>query len=721
MSMYRMLTSALLHRFVKTETMYAFLRRQRFVFMVSAALASIVWCGQPGALAGQGNPSSEHLPGLVSKNQLTPPLRSRCQQVRFSPDGHYILAQDEAGIYILTREPLQSRFWIPAPDALPARFSSDARTVIVASRDLVITAWDLATGRLVTEKKLSPDDKCLGVSLSPEGDMLACEGVDFDLRILRTTTGERIFSDRFAALDTPLFLVSVWRSVEGPFSQPFGLRWGDSREFLLGRVDTSGQLHFSPDGRYFVADAPNRAAILVDIAGRKKAGVSGSLRHRLDGRVDFITNGEMAALDADKAGKIALIDFPGGETIEELPASASAFATTSDPRYLTFVPSGHEDFAIFDLEEKRSVEIPPQAAIDIHARELVGVSADDEVVLFQIGEKQPRARTILPLAPLPRLRVATVSPDLGSFALAVKRQGGVWELTSGARIERFSNLGGAWCADRSWCYLRLLPQVNQPGRIAKLDITNHSLSAAWQTSIKWDVSSGPVLLNYQLSRVPHLFSNFSTSSILFELRALDPGTGKQLWSRRFDEGAPVPFSDPQGERLVFAWKADSQGARDAAKHDPFAHKRLKSAKLKPQDTFFEVVDARSGKMLGGVLVQIGGGPEYFDSAFSARDWLILVKDGKRISVYSLSTGQESGRLVGYFPAISAESRSLAMSDGGDLSIYDLPTLNKRATYRFPTAVIYSHFSADGQRLFVLTLDQTAYTLDIFAAAKAPAP
>ena len=47
----------------------------------------------------------ESLHGVLQKTQLDPPLRDDIKRLRFSPDGKYILAQDDAGINVLTHSP----------------------------------------------------------------------------------------------------------------------------------------------------------------------------------------------------------------------------------------------------------------------------------------------------------------------------------------------------------------------------------------------------------------------------------------------------------------------------------------------------------------------------------------------------------------------------------------------------------------------------------------
>jgi hypothetical protein len=114
-----------------------------------------------------------------------------------------------------------------------------------------------------------------------------------------------------------------------------------------------------------------------------------------------------------------------------------------------------------------------------------------------------------------------------------------------------------------------------------------------------------------------------------------------------------------------------------------------------------------------VLVQSGGGPANFDWAFSADDAIIFSRDAVRVQVYSMRDGGLKARLVGTRPSVSAQSNLLALETAsGQLTIYDLNAVAKLDEEIFPSPIVYSHFSADGQRLFVLTASQYAFVLDM---------
>jgi hypothetical protein len=160
---------------------------------VAALLASPLLSGgrEPGS---QDPRPQEHLHGVLSRARLSPPLRGTPQQVQFSPDGKHLLVQLESGIYILNRRPLETRTWIYATDVLPARFSADSGALILATRNLAVTRWNLAGNRKEDERILKKGDGlCLASELSPHGDLAACLDPSLALQLYRTDTAEQIF------------------------------------------------------------------------------------------------------------------------------------------------------------------------------------------------------------------------------------------------------------------------------------------------------------------------------------------------------------------------------------------------------------------------------------------------------------------------------------------------------------------------------------------------
>ena len=117
-------------------------------------------------------------------------------ELRFSPDGKYILAQDESTIYVLTREPLSVRFQIDAQGIPPARFSPDSQMLIVATRALGVEWRALRDGKILGTTVLGSGKPCYDAQLSPQGDLYGCIDGDVVLRLFDIAKNQQIFAER---------------------------------------------------------------------------------------------------------------------------------------------------------------------------------------------------------------------------------------------------------------------------------------------------------------------------------------------------------------------------------------------------------------------------------------------------------------------------------------------------------------------------------------------
>ena len=81
---------------------------------------------------------------MLSKTVLESALRGDVTHLRFSPDGKYVIAQDDSGINVLTREPFKTLFRIAAPEATNAQFTPDSQQIIFYNSDLRVERWSIA-------------------------------------------------------------------------------------------------------------------------------------------------------------------------------------------------------------------------------------------------------------------------------------------------------------------------------------------------------------------------------------------------------------------------------------------------------------------------------------------------------------------------------------------------------------------------------------------------
>lgn len=157
---------------------------------------------QAAVLRYQGIGHAEHLAGVLLRKSLRDPLRGDIEHFRFSPDGKFLLAQDDSGIYILTRDPLKFIFRIDAVDAQSAQFSPDSRQVEFFSSGLRVETWGIDRQEQLNVTDVPALRGCRQAELSPDAKYLACFGNDLELTLFNIATGEAIFKkEKFFDLD----------------------------------------------------------------------------------------------------------------------------------------------------------------------------------------------------------------------------------------------------------------------------------------------------------------------------------------------------------------------------------------------------------------------------------------------------------------------------------------------------------------------------------------
>jgi hypothetical protein len=113
--------------------------------------------------------AKEEVQGILKKTSLAPQLRGDLHSILFSPDGAYMLAQDESSIFLLSREPLQNLFRIDAPDAHAAQFSPDSYSLVFYDKEFRVEKWDIASKTRKSIHQVTLPMQCMQTRLSPNG------------------------------------------------------------------------------------------------------------------------------------------------------------------------------------------------------------------------------------------------------------------------------------------------------------------------------------------------------------------------------------------------------------------------------------------------------------------------------------------------------------------------------------------------------------------------
>jgi hypothetical protein len=191
-----------------------------------------------------------------------------------------------------------------------------------------------------------------------------------------------------------------------------------------------------------------------------------------------------------------------------------------------------------------------------------------------------------------------------------------------------------------------------------------------------------------------------------------------LWSKHFSKEAPQTWINSAEATMVLSWPVSSDAAKAEIKGDAELKQRLAAMKEKEGDYFLQVLDASTGKVTGRLLVETGKGSFRISNVFAAGDWVVISDTQNRVLIYSISTGEQKGKAFGGRAAVSQKANLLCVeNERGQLTIYDLASMEKRDQLTFSSPVSLARFSGDGKSLFVLTASQTAYLLDVALSAK----
>lgn len=654
---------------------------------------------QAAVLHYQGIGHAERLAGVLTRRQLHNPLRGDIEHFRFSPDGKYLLAQDEGGIYVLTRDPLKFVFRIDAADAQPAQFSPDSRRVVFFSYGLRVETWDIEHQEQTSVTDVPALRGCRQTELSPDAKYLACFGNDLELSLFDVASGEAIFKkENFFDFD------SGFSGYAGLFKFIYFLTHAE--------VAT---LRFSPDAHYFAASSRTKEEVVIDLTTQKKISLSGPIHKAMEYAFTFVGSDRILGVDTFNPEKSPLLEFPSGKVIDHVSLGGDSLVAATNPNYILVRPLTEKPVGAFDLGQKKIAYSNRMSATDVWGEVMVSERLNGEIGLYRVEDLATKSTTNntlqLPLGKLGVLRSFAASPDLKWLALASRTRGGVWDLKTGERILHTRGFQNAYYTPNSVFFLDF-PEFEKASRemVVMSPVTRQSKER--MIDKEDDVTFfGDIFL-----RTKHNDKNRNARRN-FELSALDMATAKPLWSRNFPKQGPWIAGSPSSGKLILVWNAKSDGLRDELVRDSRLQDRWDKEKPGDTDYFLEVLNTRDGTAAGGIVVRTGKYSFLPEQEDATGDWLVVTDNHNRVLVYSISTGEQKAKWFGYRPHVSGDGGKLCLGNGrGRLVVYDLHTLKQSADFSFASRVSGALFSADGNRLFVLTNDQTGFLMDVSAGS-----
>ncbi len=333
-----------------------------------------------------------------------------------------------------------------------------------------------------------------------------------------------------------------------------------------------------------------------------------------------------------------------------------------------------------------------------------------ELGLYGVEKNDVIATVLLPRNPLGRLRASALSSDLKWLAVSERMRGAVWNLAKGERLFHVRGFSSAYFGDDGAFYADF-PKLDEAERtIARLDLATKEIAGGLDLDEDRASHHGPfVLVTRPAKKDGGYYEN-----VVIEVQ--DARTLKPLWSKSYPKEAPRVWMS--SSTMALAWPVSASVAKAEIKSDPRLVQQLAAMKEKEGDYFLQVLDARSGEARGRLLIETGKGSFRISNVFTSGDWAVFTDTENRTLLYSLSTGEQKGRVFGRRAAISPASGLLCVeNEKGQLTLYDLASMEKRDQFTFSNSVELARFSADGKSLFVLSANQTVYLLDVSALSR----
>jgi WD40 repeat protein len=658
---------------------------------------------QQDVIASKRAVAREEVPGLVRKIALQPRLRGDLHHIVFSPDGKYLLAQDESSVFVLTREPLANVFRIDALDASAAQFSPDSNAVVFYDKEFRVEKWDIPTRQRTALHALTVPE-CYQTALSPSGEYMVCVDLSREyqvgFRIIEVATNKVIYTRKN-------FYSPYW-------SEAFALYLAR----LFGEPTPILELRFSPDSRYFVV-GHRTASMAYDLKAGAEVRLPSRIHELLAFTFAFVSEEEIAGVVVGgKFGKLVRAHFPTGQKIDEfdLPAYGHLYST-SQSNYLLMRPAAAYPVGIVDLNAKKIGQAFRSPGFAIYGQVFAGEQTSGEVALFVPNDKKPLGRVQLPDSPLAGTRTSAFSADGKWLAVSGGTRGSLWQLDTGERIFFTQAFEGAYF-EKDQLIAKFARREPDASRVFQLDPANKGTRKLYEfdANEKRVWQQGPILVKLRPEKENQKENLFQRGNSIMEVR--DVRNNALLWERKIGKALPRFFCSGDVLTLVIG---DWDNMKAAAKEDPALNTALNAIDAKRDAYILEAYEANTGKRLGAVLVDTGKLSFRVRWAVTIGDTVLVADSLNRTLVYSLKSGQQRGKVAGYVWALSRKGNRMLVEMGqGMVEMYDTATLQPVAHFSFSSRLSDAEFTEDGSTLLVLTSDQMVYQFKADAAAQAAA-
>jgi len=630
----------------------------------------------------------EPTPGLTSYS-LDPPMRPELDWIRFSPDGKYILAQDESKVHVLNRAPLKVLFSINAEGADRAYFSPDSQHVTFDYSDMRTESWDIASQKRESIHDLVDYRGCFQSSLSPDGKTFACmkyEGQGVGLSLLDVETEKTFYENK-------------------KFNEFPG--WGNRAEIV-----------YSPDGETLLALVGGRA-LAFDLVQRKPLSLRGQLSSLIAARVAFVGNKkivfECGGAQTDKDGAVlypmCLDSFPDGEKLGKFLIGDQWIRSIAQGDQVLIGPA--KEFAALLIDPatgkiSRAFRVPQ---IDLYGQALVSESAKGGVAL---KESTVDALQIvdLPISPLRPIVAGGFSADGRFLAYSHSSRGSIWDVEKRKQVSFARPFSALRFDEKDLMQLHLTATFEKPGANITLDPSTGAQTAGAS------FQEGQFLIAGVLVYFKPLDKGFNGSVWNLEMQVSDSVTGKLLWTRHFSNGKPQLY-ESDGDSLVILYDLRTDQADSEISHHKDKYVKTSDAMKEwiADGLAIEIVNAHTGEV--EKIVQTPTRPALNNSRWVDvyGNYMAVHGNLNNTVVYRMSDGVRMCAFYGRVLAGDGAQGLLAVNNRNqEMIVYNAANGNEVSRVVVDHLPRAARFVPSTHSLLILTADQRVYTIPLPASA-----
>lgn len=636
--------------------------------------------------------------------KLDPPLRPSLWRIRFSPDGRYILAQDESSITVVDKAAAKALFRIDAPDVEGAQFTPDSQSVVFHDAKLRIERWSIAIGQRTSVKELVVYDGCDQTLLTPDGNTLVCanlrvrDGIPrIGLRLIDVESGKPFY-------DKPSFYEGSVLNMQAStlvldLESAFGINFT--------------RMIVSPDGRYLVVTTFDRS-LGFDLVQRQPVALAGKFQEAGQSRMSFLGNDQLYLVDDAKKSdlhKARILSFPDGRLLQESQIGDQRVESTSRGRTLIISPLKNYASGILDPAQTKILAAAKVSTIDAWDKSTAFEGAAGSLLLGESGDTQMK-QVVLPMGPLPRPRAAAFSPDGRFLAVSTKNRAELWNLQTGKQLHLIRPFRSAWIDEEDQLFGQFPKFLDKEPTELRIALT----SASAQDFGKYEDNDWQYR-DMQVRIKPQGRDKATDHHATLEVQNM--GTHTVAWSRDYPHEMPACWQ-AEDNRLILAWDLSSDTARSEIKNNPVLQHEISPLKNQKKGMMLETVVLASGAPLEQVILpeaDLTSGRRDKRRAEVSGEFVLVRGEHGNTVIYSLKDGSKVGEFFGSVVATNSNSGFIVATNREDEIILVDEHSGKelqRFTFESPIRVAQIVPAASGRdgSVLILTADQIVHRLPL---------